>query len=436
MTATVFDECIHEIEQCFSKLPDKRVGTNQFIKMKDIGLSVFSVFFMQCPSFLDYQRVMQKKKGCNNANSLFKVDHIPSDNHCRAILDEVPPSKVFPLFNTFLNIVSREGLLDTFRHVNHQLLLPLDGLHYYSSQKIFCKQCSQKRHKKGEITYSHSMVSATLVHPERREVLPFIPMFIEPQDGHDKQDCEQEACKRWLQGVGPAYARLGVTLLGDDLYCCEPICRLAQQQGFHFILTCKPDSHPCLYEWLDSLEKGNHLHRYQQIIGTLKGKQQWHCRYVNDVPLKEGETALLVNWCEVEVLNAAGQRIYYNTFISDHRLDDKNIIEIIRAGRTRWKIENEHNNTLKNHGYHLMHNYGHGKKYLASLLATLILLSFLLHTLLQLLDERYRNIRRYWPRESFFNQLRTLMMYFYFITWDALMEMMGDDYRPPPRQNK
>ena len=41
-----------------------------------------------------------------------------------------------------------------------------------------------------------------------------------------------------------------VTLLGDDLYSKEPFCSLALQQGFNFILVCKPDSHTKLYERL------------------------------------------------------------------------------------------------------------------------------------------------------------------------------------------
>lgn len=436
MSKRPFEECIQAIEERFSELPDKRVGTNRFIKMKDIGLSALSVFFMQCPSFLEHQRVMQTREGHNNASSLFKIEHIPSDNHIRNLLDEVCPSEIFPLFTTLLNKLASCGDLHQFRHFSNQLLLPLDGLHYFSSKKISCDQCSRQQHKNGEVTYSHSMMTATLVHPDRKEVLPLIPMFIEPQDGHEKQDCEREACKRWLKIIGPHYAQLGVTLLGDDLYCCEPICQLAQEQGFHFIMTCKPDSHKCLYEWINSLEKGHPISVIKKTIGTLKGKQEWRCRYVNDVPLKDGTEALIVNWCEVEVLNAQGLRIYYNAFATDHRLSDENVFEVVRAGRARWKTENEHNNTLKNHGYHLEHNYGHGKKHLASLLATLILLSFLLHSILQIQDDHYRAIRTHYPRESFFNQLRTLIIYLYFMTWTALMQMMFNACQAPPRRKK
>jgi len=380
--------------------------------------------------------MMRTREGGDNAHSLFQIDHIPSDNHIRDLLDAVAPSEVFPLFQTLLHDLDAHEQLEGFRYLDGQLLLPLDGVHYFSSKKLRCDRCNEQHHANGETTYSHSMVSAALVHPKRREVLPLIPMFVEPQDCHDKQDCERTACRRWLSGVGADYARLGVTLLGDDLYCCDPVARLAIAQGFHFIFTCKPDSHTCLYEWLDSLEKTGDIKTYTRTIGSTTGKQQWRCRYVNQVPLRDGDEALVVNWCELEVVNNAGKRLYYNTFATDHRVNETNVVEIVTAGRARWKTENEHNNTLKNQGYHLAHNFGHGKQQLSSLLASLILLSFLLHTILRLTDTRYAAIRAHSPRQSFFNQLRTLLRYLLFVTWATVMEMMLNSCQPPPRRRQ
>jgi hypothetical protein len=55
-------------------------------------------------------------------------------------------------------------------------------------------------------------------------VIPLEPAFVTPQDGHEKQDCENAAAKRWLSEYGERYAALGVTILGDDLYCKQPLC--------------------------------------------------------------------------------------------------------------------------------------------------------------------------------------------------------------------
>ena len=90
-----FDGIVDFLRTTFKRLPDKRRGKNKQYTMEDIGLSAFSVFFMQCPSFLAHQRLMQEARGKNNAQALFQVEDIPSDNHIRSLLDEVPPSSIF-----------------------------------------------------------------------------------------------------------------------------------------------------------------------------------------------------------------------------------------------------------------------------------------------------------------------------------------------------
>jgi len=408
----------------FSELPDQRVGKNKFIEMKDIGLSAFSVFFTQSASFLEHQRLMSKREGKSNAGSLFNIKHIPTDNHIRNLLDPVPPTEIFPIFDYAIKQVKAGGLVENFRWLTDQLLIAVDGVYYFSSKQLSCDKCSQKHHRDGSITYSHSMVSATIVRPGNATVLPLKPEFIQPQDGHDKQDCERAAIKRWLEVQGKHYASLGATLLGDDLYACQPVCEKALATKYHFIFTCKRDSHTCLYEWIDSLAKDDSLQQVEEKIKEKNKRYRYCCRYVNRVPIRDGKDALEVNWCDVSVYDQNNMRVYNGAFITDHEINDVNVVDIIRAGRTRWKTENEHNNTLKNHGYQLEHNFGHGKQHLSSLLATLILLSFLFHEILMLLDMRYKAVRGFLPRRMFFQQLRTILFYMYFATWDALMECM------------
>ena len=100
---------------------------------------------------------------------------------------------------------------------------------------------------------------------------------------------------------------------------------------------------------------------------------------------------------------------------------DFNLVE----KRSRWKIENEHNNTLKTKGYNLEHNFGHGKENLSNLLITLNILAFLFHTILEYLDRRYALIRKILPRRTtFYNDLRALTRYFCFRHWKHLMLFM------------
>ena len=132
-----------------------------------------------------------------------------------------------------------------------------------------------------------------------------------------------------------------------------------------------------------------------------------------------------VNWAEVTVTDHNEQIIYRNGFVTDFKITDENVAAIVAAGRARWKIENENNNTLKTKGYHLEHNFGHGQKHLSSLLAAMNILAFLYHTFLSFTDEHYRLIRAALPtRQTFFDDLRAVTRYLLFPNWDGLKDFM------------
>ena len=425
MSFKKWNQRIGSLRQTLGGLPDRRTGENTRYSMEDIGLSAFSVFFTQSPSFLAYQKTMQKSKGQSNAQSLFEIQQIPSDNHIRDTLDPVPPEKLFPLYDEVYEEVRQEGLLESFRAIQNTILIALDGTWYGSSQKIHCPNCSRIEHKNGEITYYHSAITPVIVAPGRSEVISLRPEFIIPQDGHAKQDCEIAAAKRWLEKNAATYSPLNVTLLGDDIYAHQPNCRRVLLYDFHFIFACKPDSHTTLYNWVNLLQPS-------QGLGTLKLRvrngahwETYTYRYANNVPLAEGEDALRVNWCELTLTDSQGKVLYLNGFVTDFKITEHNVAEIVAGGRARWKIENENNNTLKTKGYHLEHNFGHGQEHLASLLAALNILAFLFHTLLSLTDENYRRIRAELPtRQTFFDDLRALLRYLLFSNWEALMDFM------------
>jgi hypothetical protein len=417
----LFDTIVGSFRQVLEALPDKRTGKNIRYGMEDAALSAFSVFFTQNPSFLAYQRMMEGSKGHSNAQSLFGVHQIPSDNHIRDLLDSVKPECVFPVFEQIVQMLEGEGPLSNFRSFANTLLIALDGTEYFGSSQIHCPQCSTRTLKSGETHYFHSIVTPVIVCPGRSQVIPLVPEFIVPQDGHDKQDCEHAAAKRWLLQHGQRYRPLSVTILGDDLYCHQPLCQLLLGQQFNFILVCRPESHTTLYEHLEGLTLPTVLVKRW----TGKVEQTYTYRYLNGVPLRDGDDALQVNWCELTVTRADGKMVYKNSFATNHLITDETVVDIVLAGRTRWKVENENNNTLKTKGYNLEHNFGHGKQHLSSFLTTLNILSLLFHTLLELLDQKYRLLRAHLPtRKTFFDDLRALTRYLYFDSWNHLLTFM------------
>ena len=159
--------------------------------------------------------------------------------------------------------------------------------------------------------------------------------------------------------------------LGDDLYACQPML----DTGDDFLLTCKQDSHKTLYEYLVGVDLSTHT----TTSGRGAQRRTHHYRWMIELPIRDGDGALHVNWLEITIRrpdNTVTQRAAFITSL-DVNLD--NVAELAACARTRWKIENETVNVLKQHGYHLEHNFGHGKDTLASVLVVLNLLAFALH---------------------------------------------------------
>lgn len=423
--ALSFEWIVQQLRASFEALPDQRQGQNTTYAIQDAAVGAFSVFFMQSPSFLAHQRDMQRKQGRNNAASLFGVERIPSDPQIRNLLDPIAPEHLRAPYWAIYEELQVGGYL--CQHVGYAktLLIALDGTYYFSSQKLHCANCSVHRH--GEQThYSHAAVTPVLVAPGQNVVIPLEPEFILPQDGSEKQDCEQQAVKRWLERNAARFAPWSVTILTDDLHSRQPFCSLLLQHQCNFILTCKPDSHPTLYAEIALLDKIDGV--AQQQVRQFNGRftEVWQCRYVNQLPLRSSEDALFVNWCEVRIVHEqTGELLYHNAFMTNHILTNQTVQPILTSGRTRWKIENENNNVLKNYGYHLEHNFGHGQHYLSAILVMLNLLAFLVHTVLALTSVKYQLLRQaLGARRTFFDDLRTLTRYLFFPSWEHLLDFM------------
>jgi hypothetical protein len=424
----ILEPLIAALKALCGTLPDRRRGENSSYTMSDIGMGAFGVFFMQSPSFLAHQTALERGRGTSNCQTLLGMERIPTENHIRSMLDPVPPETLFAMFSRTLAAIETGGGLDTFKRLGGHVLIALDGTEYFCSQKLRCPNCSSRARANGRTEHFHAMVSAVMVAPDNDRALPLEPEFITPQDGADKQDCEYRAMARWLAAHGPQYAHLKPIYLGDDLSSRQATCEAVRAIGGHFLFTAKPTSHKTLYSWLDGAEVPALEQKIKQGARFVTHRYRW----LADVPIRDGKDALIVNWLEIEIVDAAGKTTYRNSFVTDLAVSKDNVAELAACGRARWKIENETFNTLKTKGYNLEHNFGHGKQWLAAFLATLNLIAFAMHTVADLADASWREARKaVGTRKRFFEDLRALTTYLVFPSWALLVETLTAG-KPPP----
>lgn len=421
----VFHTLLSILIDSIEGFPDPRNGKNCRYSMRDIVLSAFSVFFTQSPSFLSYQRSMQQQKGSNNGRTLFGIEKMPTDAQIRNVLDGVSYRYLDPVFMGVMSLLQQNKDLESYHVLDKQLLVCMDGTEFFNSNALSCPFCSTRTRSDGTVNSYHSAVTPAIVQPGNSRVIPLPPEMISPQDGHDKQDCETAAAKRWIERWGSLCKTLAVTILGDDLYSKQPLCRMMLDAGLNFILVCKPTSHPWLAEWIRLCDAKKDLHEKRTVVWNGKTYHTHITRWINGVPLTSDADTLQLNWAELIILDQKGKETYHNSWVTTHLLSDSTVEAVIQAGRCRWKIENENNNTLKTKGYHLEHNFGHGEKELSNFLMTFNIVAFLFHTVLELRDARYRLLRQTLVRrDTFFNDIRALTRYICFDSWEAMLQFM------------
>ena len=104
----MLEALLEGVRSACAAFPDQRRGEVPY-SMADIGLSAFSLFFMQSESFLAHQRALQEGRKTSNCQSLFGMTAVPTDKHIRAMLDPVHPSHLQPAFDQTLDMLRRHG---------------------------------------------------------------------------------------------------------------------------------------------------------------------------------------------------------------------------------------------------------------------------------------------------------------------------------------
>ena len=412
------------------KIEDSRQKGKVVYSLHDCVMSAFAMMYLQDSSLLAFQRRIQDRIQRNNLSTIFGVHDIPMDSQLRNVLDALPLETLSPIFTEFLSNLQRGKHLTTYQLLGGKYLIPIDGSEYFSSEKVHCPHCLYKKRKKGNIRYSHQILQATIVHPDQHQVLPLSPEPIQNSDGTNKQDCELNAAKRLITKIRKTHPKLPIIIGGDGLYSKQPFIDELKAANMSFILVAKPADHKILFEWVKDMLDLNAGE--QMTITDNKGRKHQY-RWVNDVPLNSSKDADQVNFFDYQIITN-GEPTYRNSWVTDITIDKKNIVMLVKAGRARWKIENETFNTLKNQGYHLEHNFGHGHKNLSMVFFMINLVAFFVHQILDLTDPLYQKVRytKFTSRKEFWNQLRCTIRILIFPHWQSLMQFIWDPERGIP----
>jgi len=401
------------VRRRFAGIPDPR-QPEPAIPLVDVLMSAFAMFILKDPSLLAFDG----RRNDANLKAIFGIGQIPCDTSMRKSLDPIVPEQFRSAFGDVFRQLQRGKVLERFQFLGGYLV-SLDGTGYFSSEKVHCESCQVKKHKNGTVTYQHQMLAAVIMHPDLKEVIPLTPEPIQKPDGSTKNDCERNAARRWLQKIRRQHPHLKLIVVEDGLASNAPHVRDLKLYGMHFLLGVKPGDHPFLFNEVERARQEGcspWLTRKEHGITT-------QASWVWDVPLNESNQDLRVNFLEYQEYDAKGKCLRHFTWITDFHITHRNAWTLASGGRSRWHIENETFNTLKNQGYHFEHNYGHGQQNLSVVFAMLMMLAFLVDQTQQLCCPLFRAVLgRLGNKRSLWELQRSHFYHFLFHSMRQLYE--------------
>jgi len=287
----------------------------------------------------------------------------------------------------------------------------------------------EKHHRNGKVTYHHQMLGAAIVRPGCKEVIPLMPEPIFKQDGGNKNDCERNALKRFLPKFRQDHPHLRVIATLDALYANAPVIRDLRDALVPWIIRVKPSGNAFLFKQVEQLAEQGLTEEFE-AVGSDKVFRRY--RLAHNVPLNESNPGLRVDFLDVWEPTGRGpwQRF---TFILDPLLglSSQQAERWMRAGRSRWKIENETFNTLKNQGYHFEHNYGHGHQNLSVVLAMLMMLAFLVDQTQQLCCPQFAAAwKKCISKRALWERMREIFHQFEVTSMQAIYEAVLSTRKP------
>lgn len=418
-----FDALIQLARQRFDQIPDqRRCPAFSLTDSLTAGLALFS---LKDPSLLAFCR----RALDHNLRRVFGLKAIPSDTQMREILDEVDPVALRPLFKDIFRQLQRGKVLEDYVFLEGAYLVSLDGVEYFNSNKVHCQHCLTRQHNNGAVSYYHQLLGAVIVHPDFPEVIPLAPEPIQRQDGQKKNDCERNAARRWLKHFRQDHPHLKIIVTEDALSSNAPHIRDLRAADCGFILGVKEADHEHLFKQFYQRLDADQVEEVETIdAGTGITQSYLFC---NGLSLNESNPDVKVNFLKYMEIAPDGQERVW-TWVVEMKLTRTNVHWVMRGGRTRWRVENETFNTLKNQGYHFEHNYGHGYKHLCTVFAMLMMAAFLIDQVQQKCNELFRQAwEKKGPKCALWEAVRELFSSFEVSSMREIYEAIAYGYVRP-----
>ena len=328
-----------ELTSMISELTDKR--NKSYIKYKMRTLILTRLFALICgittmteissSKFNKEETIKNLSSICNQT-----LKEVPDWQTIQDVIEQLEINEIEDIRKYIVKALIRSKMFDRFRYDNSfQILVDATGL---SSHDYNLNGNCLTRIRDGKTKYYKYVLEAKLVFGNI--VISLDSEWIENtqmNNENEKQDCESKAFKRMALRIKKNYPKYNFIITGDALYANKTMMDICDNAKWNYIFNLKKDRLKNLYEeFMDNVNYENETTQEGYSLST-------NLDY-------KGHTVCAFQYIE----NENNKTIIFN-YVSNLKVDNYNIKDIVTMGRRRWKIENEGFNEQKNGTYAISH---------------------------------------------------------------------------------
>ena len=209
---------------------------------------------------------------------------------------------------------------------------------YQKKNEYYLSRCYNRGEDNMFTKYHRSMLEAklylgnNLVCSIASETIENSDEYINQSEEKIKQDCESKAFVRLAAKIKKRFPRLPIVISADGLYVSKTVLQICKDYGWEYIIRYKEGS-------ASSIAK-----EYQAL--PEKEKVGADIEYQNGIIFGDFDVNLIY-YTEKTVDKDGKEKIAEFAWITSMEITKSNAKKIVKAGRNRWKIENQGFNRQK-----------------------------------------------------------------------------------------
>lgn len=330
----------------------KEYGSNELLSAA-IGMFIFKA---QSRNAINNDR-RHSSEFTSNFQKLFRTS-LPHLDAVQDFFEPLPPAELEKIKAAMISRMIENKVFYTHKILEHYMVA-VDATGVVSCNKDRFGCGLQRVSKNGEITYLYPVLEAKLVTENGFCISLATEWIVNDNDKpYDKQDCELKAFKRLAEKLKKLFPRLPVCILADALYANDPMMSICENNEWKYIVTLKEGSLPALQDCLKDdppTQRNSFVHQPESSVKNTTITQEFY--WVEDLLHKKHTLHYLQ--CKETISNEKTNKTVTTNFVRITNLitDKSTVKNLSKAGRLRWKIENEGFNEEKNNGYAMEHLY-------------------------------------------------------------------------------